>query len=236
MTAHSTFWRAALKWPRLQRLEVLDVAELEARAVQVPKIASGTMRMQVLRQLREQAGSPLPKDVLWRYVRFVPAEDLPGLQPPRFSFGFVRDPYARLVSCYRHKILGPRRAGQRFSPLFAVYGRAFSLEMDFPQFVRAVAAIPDEHAEKHFRSQTRFLYREGKPLVDFVGRLERFDDDWAEVCRYTRLQPVARAYNVTGAADRLPLEEWYDAGLAALVEERYAEDFTLLGYPKLHLP
>jgi hypothetical protein len=47
---------------------------------------------------------------------------------------------------------------------------------------------------------------------------------------------VARAYNVTGAADRLPLKEWYDAGLAALVEERYAEDFTLLGYPKLHLP
>ena len=236
MTLSSTLWRAALKWPRLQRLEVLDVPELEARAVQVPKIASGTMRMQVLRQLREQAGSPLPTDVLWRYVRFVPAEGLPGLQPPRFSFGFVRDPYARLVSCYRHKILGPRRAGRRFSPLFAVYGRAFSLEMDFPRFVRAVAAIPDDRAEKHFRSQTRFLYRAGKPLVDFVGRLERFDEDWAEVCRHTRLRPVARAYNVTGAADRLPLEEWYDAGLATLVEERYGEDFTLLGYPKLQLP
>lgn len=236
MTASAIFWRAALKWPRLQRLEVLDVPELGARAVQVPKIASGTMRMQVLRQLREQAGSPLPKEVLWRYVRFIRAEDLPALQPPRFSFGFVRDPYARLVSCYRHKILGPRRRGQRLSPLFAVYGRAFSLQMDFPRFVQAVAAVPDDRAEKHFRSQTRFLYREGKPLVDLVGRLERFDEDWAEVCRHTRLQPVARAYNVTGAGDRVPLEEWYDTGLAALVEERYAEDFALLGYPKLRLP
>ncbi len=235
MTASSTLWRAVLKWPRLQRLEVLDVPELEARAVQVPKAGSGTIRMQVLRQLREQAGPDLPKETLWRYVRFVPAGDLPGLQPPRFSFGFVRDPYARLVSCYRHKILRPRGEGKRLSPLFAVYGRAFSLHMDFPQFVRAVAAVPDERAEKHFRSQTRFLYRAGRPLVDFVGRLERFDEDWAEVCRHTRLQPVARTYNVTGA-DHLRLEEWYDPALLALVERRYAEDFALLGYPMQEHP
>jgi hypothetical protein len=232
VTASSTFWRAVLKWPRLQRLEVLDVPELEVRAVQVPKTGSGTMRMQVLRQLREQAGSDLPKQVLWRYVRFVPAEDLPGLQPPRFSFGFVRDPYARLVSCYRHKILAPRRRGRRLSPLFAVYGRVFSLQMDFPQFVRAVAAVPDERAEKHFRSQTRFLYREGRPLVDLIGRLERFDEDWAEVCRHTRLQPIARAYNVTEVDDRFRLEDWYDTALLALVDERYAADFALLGYPR----
>ena len=235
MTASSTFWRAVLKWPRLQRLEVLDVPELEARIVQVPKTGSGTIRMQVLRQLREEAGSNLPKEALWRYVRFVPAEGLPGLAPPRFSFGFVRDPYTRLVSCYRHKILGPRRRGKRLSPLFAVYGRAFSLQMGFPEFVRAVAAVPDERAEKHFRSQTRFLYRQGRPLVDFIGRLERFDEDWAEVCRHTRLQPVARAYNVTGA-DRLRLADWYDPALLALVGRRYAEDFALLGYPRLEDP
>jgi hypothetical protein len=235
MTASSTFWRAVLKWPSLQRLEVLDLPDLEARVVQVPKTGSGTIRMQVLRQLREQRGHDLPKEALWQYVRFVPAEDLPGLAPPRFSFGFARDPYARLVSCYRHKILAERRRGKRLSPLFAVYGRAFSLQMDFPEFVRAVSAVPDERAEKHFRSQTRFLFRDGRPLVDFVGHLERFDEDWAEVCRHTRLLPVARAYNVTGA-DRPPLEEWYDSELLALVEQRYAEDFALLGYPMGRLP
>jgi hypothetical protein len=110
-----------------------------------------------------------------------------------------------------------------------VYGRAFSLQMGFPEFVRAVAAVPDERAEKHFRSQTRFLYRDGKPIVDFVGRLEDFERDWAEVCRHTRLQPVARAYNVTGAP--VHLENWYDDTLLALVERRYAADFALLGYP-----
>jgi hypothetical protein len=230
MTATSTFWRAVLKWPRLQRLEVLEVAALGVRAVQVPKAGSGTIRMTVLRALREQAGADLPKSALWRYVRFVRAADLAAMRPSCFTFAFVRDPYARLVSCYRHKIEVPRRQGKRLSPIFWPYGRAFSLQMDFPAFVRAVAEVPDERAEKHFRSQTRFLFRDGKPVVDFIGRLEAFETDWAEVCRRTRLQPVARAYNVTGAPIRL--EDWYDAELLALVNARYAEDFSRLGYPK----
>jgi hypothetical protein len=234
MTATSTFWRAVLKWPRLQRLEVLEVPALGVRAVQVPKAGSGTIRMTVLRGLRDLAGADLPKEELWRHVRFTAPGDLAGLQPACFTFGFVRDPYARLVSCYRHKIARPRRQGRRVSPIFWVYGRRFSLKMDFAAFVRAVAAVPDERAEKHFRSQTRFLFRNGKPLVDFVGRLERFEEDWAEVCRHTRLQPVAKAYNVTGAAVRLA--DWYDAELLRLVNERYAADFALLGYPVCHQP
>ncbi|MBM3695342.1 MAG: sulfotransferase family protein [Actinobacteria bacterium] len=234
MTAASTFWRAALKWPRLQRLEVLEVPDLEVRAVQVPKAGSGTVRMAVLHGLRARVETDLPKAALWHYVRFVRPEELPGLAPPRFSFGFVRDPYARLVSCYRHKIERPRRQGRRISPVFWVYGRAFSLQMDFPAFVRAVAAIPDERAEKHFRSQTCFLYHHGQPLVDLVGRLEDFEAGWAEVCRRTRLAPIAKAYNVTGPP--LRLEEWYDAELLGLVNTRYAADFALLGYPVRHAP
>ena len=234
MTATSTFWRAALKWPRLQRLEVLEVLDLGVRAVQVPKAGSGTIRMTVLRALRERAGADLHKEALWHHVRFVAPEDLAGLEPACFSFGFVRDPYARLVSCYRHKIARPHQQGKKVSPIFWVYGRRFSLGMSFPDFVRAVAAIPDERAEKHFRSQTRFLYRDGKPIVDFVGRLEHFEADWAEVCRHTRLAPVARAYNVTGAPVRL--EEWYDAELLGVLNRRYAADFALLGYPVRERP
>ena len=231
MTLRSTLWRAALKWPRLQRLEVLDVPELKARIVQVPKAGSGTIRMQVINHLRRTSGEDVPKEALWRFVRFVRAEDLSGLEPARFSFGFVRDPYTRLVSCYRHKILRLREQGRRISPIFAVYGRTFSPSMEFPEFVRAVASIPDERAEKHFRSQTRFLYRDGEPLVDFVGRLERFPDDWAEVCRRTGLAPADRAYNVTTPGEEEP-DDWYDAALIALVDERYRADFDLLGYAR----
>ena len=89
MHIRSTLWRAALKWPRLQRLEVLDLPELDARIVQVPKAGSGTIRMHVLRRLRELSGSELPKTALWRHMRFVRPERLSHLDPPRFTFGFV---------------------------------------------------------------------------------------------------------------------------------------------------
>jgi hypothetical protein len=224
----STLWRAALKWPRLQRLEVLDVPEVEARIVQMPKVGSGTIRMQVIHQLREHHGGEFPRERLWEYVRFVPGARFRDLQPPRFSFAFVRDPYARLVSCYRHKIVRPREAGRRISPVFAVYGRRFSLDMGFPEFVAAVASIPDGRAEKHFRSQTHSLYLDGEPVVDFVGRLERFERDWGTVCERSLLAPAARAYNVTGDVD---LGDWYDERLLRVATERYRADLDLLGYP-----
>lgn len=227
MHLSSALWRAALKWPRLQRLEVLDLPEFGARIVQIPKAGSGTIRMHVLRRLREVSGSDLPKSHLWRHVRFVKPERLPRLDPPQFTFAFVRSPYARLVSCYRHKIAQPRERGHRISPLFAVYGGTFSLRMDFPAFVRAVASVPDRRAEKHFRSQTAFLYHNGRLLVDFVGHLERFDEGWTEVCRQTNLGPVARAYNVTGDAD---LAAWYNPELLGLVNDRYRDDFNAFGY------
>jgi len=223
----SSIWRAALKWPRLQRIEVLDLPEFGARIVQIPKAGSGTIRMHVLRCLRGLYGDDLPKSHLWRRVRFVKPKTLPHLDPHHFTFGFVRSPYTRLVSCYRHKIERLRRQGRRMSPLFAVYGGRFSLGMDFPAFVRAVASVPDPRAEKHFRSQVSFLYDGGRLLVDFVGHLERFDEDWAEICRQTRLGPVARAYNVTGDAD---ITHWYDTELLALVNERYRDDFTAFDY------
>lgn len=233
MRIRSTLWRAALKWPRLQRLEVLDLPELDARIVQVPKAGSGTIRMHVLRRLRELSGSELPKTVLWRHMRFVRPERLSHLAPPRFTFGFVRCPYLRLISCYRHKIERLREQGRRMSPLFAAYGRSFSLDMDFAAFVRAVATIPDARAEKHFRSQVCFLYGGGEQLVDFVGHLERFDEDWTEVCRHTALGPVARAYNVTGEAE---LAAWYDPELLGLVNGRYQDDFATLGYRIIERP
>jgi hypothetical protein len=223
----STIWRAALKWPRLQRLEILDLPEFDARIVQVPKAGSGTIRMHVLRCLRELHGGDLPKSALWHQMRFVKPERLPQLEPRRFTFAFVRSPYFRLISCYRHKIERLREQGRRVSPLFSVYGRSFSLDMDFAAFVKSVAAIPDRRAEKHFRSQVCFLYDAGELLVDFVGHLERFDEDWAEVCRHTGLGPVARAYNVTGDTE---LAAWYDTELLGLVNERYRGDFATLGY------
>jgi len=229
MTARSTLWRAALKWPRLQRLELLDVPALGIRYVNVPKTGTGTTRMQVYRQLCDLAGETLPKSVLWEHTRWVKPADMPGLER-MFTFTFARNPYERLASLYRHKIAAPRNRGRRLSRLFAVYGRKFSLGMSFAEFVAAVASVPDHKAEKHFRSQTAFVFWEGNPLTDFLGRVEDFDAGWEYVCDHSKMEPIRRGYNRTSEQAPFDLTAWYDEALLALVNQRYSADLELLGY------
>jgi hypothetical protein len=231
VTLSSAFWRVAHKWPRIQRIELLEVPDLGIRYINIPKTGTGSTRMAVYHRLCDLAGEQLDKSVLWEHTRWVRKEDVPGLEPS-FTFAFARNPYARLASVYRHKILRARQAGKRVSPLFFVYPRRFSLDMSFADFVRAVSAIPDRRAEKHFRSQSASLFLDGEPLTDFLGRVEHFERDWAVVVDGTGMEPLRRGYNRTDAEGSFDMAEWYDADLVALVNDRYAEDFERLGYPR----
>ncbi len=183
--------------------------------------------MQAYRQLCALAGRTLDKKVLWEHTVWATHRSRGRLQP-RFTFAFTRDPYRRVEAVYRHKVVQPRERGKRWSPLFAIYGRKVRLGMPFDEFVAAVAEIPDRRAEKHFRSQSWFLFDGDEPIVDFIGRIEEFERDWAEVCARSKFEPIETAYNVSPKDVSV---EWTDA-LRELVAKRYAEDFERLGYEK----
>ena len=56
--------------------------------------------------------------------------------------------------------------------------------MSFEEFVNAVANIQDEYADKHIRSQHTFIYNaQGELLIDYIGHLETFKDDFQYVAR-----------------------------------------------------
>jgi hypothetical protein len=108
--------------------------------------------------------------------------------------------------------------------LFERHG--ISLDMPFPDFVRAVVRLPDNRCDLHLRSQHRFITDRHGTVVDFIGRFERLEEDW-DVLRERFGLPALPQRNVSSRAQ---YADAYTPELARLVAERYRRDVELFGY------
>lgn len=154
---------------------------------------------------------------------------LKGVEAEYFSFAFVRDPFARLVSCYRDKILWEPTSRVYPTPYFDVYPFRMPTNMPFPEFVRRVVRIPDRLADRHFKSQHAHLYVRGARLVQFVGRIERLAEDWRTIAERFDFQRTLGRSHATAPSDE-DYRAWYTPALVDTVYARYREDFETLGY------
>lgn len=150
-----------------------------------------------------------------------------------FVFAFVRDPWDRLVSCYRDKIEwgavmeGGRRNDPQKRRLYL--GSGFRKDMSFEEFVRKVVETPDRRSNRHFRSQHTFLTdRDGSLIPDYVGKFERLSEDFSYAMKRIGASAVELPHvrNSRGARHR----EYYTKELAELVSRRYARDIELFDY------
>ena len=83
-----------------------------------------------------------------------------------YKFSFVRNPWARLVSEYRY--------------------RNFLSHKNFKDFVMNKLPSPGRDDKyRHIMPQTEMLYdKAGNLLVDFVGKFERLQQDFDQVCKH----------------------------------------------------
>lgn len=157
-----------------------------------------------------------------------------GLEGPYkgyFKFAFVRNPWDRLVSCYRDKLVGD---GLGLSLPNDVDVRLYR-GMRFAEFVEGVHKIPDNKADPHFRSQHRVVCGPGRDrliLTDFVGRFENLQADFQTVAERIgapelRLPHILRS---TGKKSR-SYTAYYDGRSKQLVSQRYRKDINTFGYP-----
>src|SRR5881394_3408108 len=105
-----------------------------------------------------------------------------------FKFGFVRNPWDRVVSLYeRNEAVQMRQ------------------EMTFEEFVRWIQYSSSTciHSSPHRYQLDWFVDANGKMLADFIGRFERLQEDWAMVAKklgvsealpHTRANPRLRDY------------------------------------------
>jgi hypothetical protein len=130
-----------------------------------------------------------------------------------FKFGFVRNPWDRLVSLYE------RREGLMLKD-----------RMSFPDFVDwcRYSSSTCNHALPHRYQLDWFVDPHGKVLADFIGRFETLDRDWETVA--ARLGVESSLPHQNQNPGRKHYTEYYDARTRAIVADRFAVDIEYFGY------
>ena len=204
--------------------------------VETPKVACTSIKTALAEilglSLKPTGGDP-------HRVRWPTAERSPShsgrLFPGLFTFAFVRNPWDRLVSCYRDKIRGEVDGYTYFTVRPGVANclarfDAFAPGMSFADFVAAVAAIPDEDADGHFRSQHTFVTdEEGRIGVDFLGRFERLAEDFRFVQERIGL-PRRRLPWLQKARGAARYTDFYNQETRQIAGERFRRDIEMFGY------
>jgi dermatan 4-sulfotransferase 1 len=139
-------------------------------------------------------------------------------------FAFVRHPLARLHSAWMNKIVDAEREGER--NILRCHGMHFGIS--FEAFVERVCELPDARIDRHLRSQAWFLADERGLLPTFIGRMENFSDDWAQLRE--QLPALGDIGHVNRAAFGIDHAEHYTPRMFDMAVERYADDFRLFGY------
>lgn len=216
--------------------------------VGIPKAATRTFLTALAKpEQRMKEGPPWlvdepPIDVGGRIVREA-LEDILVREPKYdsyFKFSFVRNPWDRVVSCYRDKIATDyeenRRRASRFSGISV--GMSF---VEFVEFLTETTEGSDESADRHWLSQYRFVTdRSGRLLVDFVGKLESLDEDWRQARDLAGLPPIELrklntrfGWEISDERLRIEAEGYrhqYDQRTRNMIQKRYAKDIELFGY------
>lgn len=131
-----------------------------------------------------------------------------------FKFGFVRNPWDRVVSMYE------RREGLQI-------GRNMTFEefVDWVQFASSTCIHPVPHRNQF----DWFVDPHGNVLVDFIGRFENLEQDWARIAEKLGIDKPLPHENRNPRRSR-HYTEYYTARTRDLVAERFRVDIEFFGY------
>ncbi len=203
----------------------------------IPKTGCTSLKTQLLKPLgmreKEEGANNFfhPKDFPFPFAEY---EELNTTYASYLKFAIVRNPWDRLVSCFKDKIRAADYNELGFKDGVAIplqrFGETFYGDMTFKAFVDAVCALPDAVADNHFRSQFyQLISPEGELLVNYIGRFERIEQSFAEIAANTGL-PLTASIHLNQSQSQKHWRSYYTDELDSMVRKRYAEDIRLLQY------
>lgn len=150
-------------------------------------------------------------------IATVDLDDLMDEMADLFVFAYLRDPVARLVSCWRNIV---RETSPNAPRLTAV---GLNNDSTWPEFLKMVFSQDRETCDYHWRPQSEFLLdKNGTLIPDFLGRLETIDQSWeSEVRPRTGVGPLKTLHRSTYPKPTVTPEQ------AGMIREFYAKDEVL---------
>lgn len=146
-----------------------------------------------------------------------------------FKFCFVRNPFDRIYSCYKSKLIhDPKNGFNHFQ--YYLFGY-LSKSKSFDDFVKRIVKIPDCIADRHFHSQYNYIYKTNTHKIDFIGKFENLERDFEPIRKKYGLEELPN-FNKT-QNNKAEWKNYYTKNLADLVHQKYKKDFDIW-YPTAH--
>ena len=155
-----------------------------------------------------------------------------------FVFSFVREPEARLRSCYFNKVVDPKNQvrNPHMNGLMKIgFDPNANQSSNFARFVEYVAeeiTSDPYYCDHHIRSQTVNLAYE-EISYDFLGRFENFDQDIATVFKNSKdkhdvQSRIGKVWNNRSKSKILDIS----SDTRSIIHEIYDKDYSNFGYIK----
>jgi chondroitin 4-sulfotransferase 11 len=133
-----------------------------------------------------------------------------------FRFSIVRNPWERMVSIYSH--MDTHMAESAKQAGLSLTGISFDEFLERTESFQHVHLVP----------QHNFIFdSDGKCPVDFIGRFETLQSDFAEVCTKLGIESALSHRNASTHGD---YRKYYSEASRKIVERRYGEDIERLRY------
>ena len=151
---------------------------------------------------------------------------LTEMLPEGLKWTVVRNPYARLYSCWVDKCFNRDRY-ERF-----VLKKWIHEKCTFEEFIHMAERTPDHEADGHFRSQAWLLKRHTF-YPEVILRFEQLSYRWDWFAKTIGVNPVLATKNVTrqDIGDHEAHNHAYSRDMREAVLRRYQQDFDAFGYP-----
>jgi hypothetical protein len=152
-----------------------------------------------------------------------------------FKFAFVRNPWERIFSEYNFQ----RKKSERPDTVRLFLCKEDGSVRTFPEWVRHALSHPEDHCSQHWGGRTsEHIHRlspqfdwisiDNRIAVDFVGRLERLQEDFEKVC--DQLDLPRHKLRRKNRKFHWNYKRYYDHETQKLVTDYYAKDIDAFGY------